>query len=384
MPKKYQNGKLMVRRDVARPYWFIQVTTPRLNPETGKREPHRGQERLGFLDEISRKRAMELRAVTLERVNQHRTIAQAEAKFGDVTRRFVAIRVPQLGVATQAKYKLQIKNHLDPFFGEMKLSEIDRQTIEGFLVAKKDTLGWWSRIDLKGVLSAIFTAAKDWKLFEGDNPTQDVRIGRKTLVREKRLLTAEQLRLVLAALDEECRFLVRLLFGLGLNISEALGLKWGDVDLEAGTVTIRRRWYRGDLSDDGVLKSDNRGAEMVLGSALVDDLKRRGPRAASSFIFIGEGKLPPDDRDLLRERFRPVVKRLGLYYVGFGWHAFRRQNITWRQTVGGATPLEAQRAARHGSLDMTLLYTLSDPARERSQVDLMFDRLMEAPEGKPQ
>ena len=83
-------------------------------------------------------------------------------------------------------------------------------------------------------------------------------------------------------------------------------------------------------------------------------------------------------------RRRPVIKRLGLYYKGFGWHAFRRRNVTWRQTVGGATPLEAQRAARHGSLDMTLLYTLNDPVRERSQVDAMFDRLMDTPEGKPQ
>jgi hypothetical protein len=42
------------------------------------------------------------------------------------------------------------------------------------------------------------------------------------------------------------------------------------------------------------------------------------------------------DHSLLREEFRPVLKGLKLYYPGFGWHAFRRQNITWRQQVGGA------------------------------------------------
>ena len=93
---------------------------------------------------------------------------------------------------------------------------------------------------------------------------------------------------------------------------------------------------------------------------------------------------PPDDRDLLRECFRPVVKRLGFYYKGFGWHAFRRQNVTWRQTIGGATPVEAQRAAGHGSLDLTLLYTLSDAQRETEQVDKMFDHLMKVEPGKPQ
>jgi hypothetical protein len=61
-----------------------------------------------------------------------------------------------------------------------------------------------------------------------------------------------------------------------------------------------------------------------------------------------------------------------------------RQNITWRQTEGGATPLEAQKAAGHASLDMTYLYTLADKERERAQVQAMFDKLIEMPKGKPQ
>ena len=174
---------------------------------------------------------------------------------------------------------------------------------------------------------------------------------------------------------------MRLLFGLGLSISVALGLKWSDFDLAAGTVTSRRRWTRGHLSDDGELKTENRGASLVLGTVLEEEVRRR---AASGFVFVGDGNLPPDDRDLLRERFRPIVKRLGLYYKGFGWHAFRRQAISWRQTIGGATPLEAQRAARHGSLEMTYLYSLEDPQRSRAQVDRMFEALMDVPQGPPQ
>ena len=52
--------------------------------------------------------------------------------------------------------------------------------------------------------------------------------------------------------------------------------------------------------------------------------------------------------------------------------------------VGGATPLEAQRAARHASLDMTYLYTLRDTERETSQRRAMSDWLMEVDGGKPQ
>jgi integrase len=55
-------------------------------------------------------------------------------------------------------------------------------------------------------------------------------------------------------------------------------------------------------------------------------------------------------------------------------HTFRRLNITWRQEVG-ATPIEAQKAAGHASLDMTFLYTQTDEAREREHVRRILERL---------
>lgn len=385
MPRKYQNGKLQKRDDVKRPYYFVRISVPRIQGDGG-RKSGRPREILGFVDEISQKEALRRRAALLEAVNAGRLLVQAQAKFSDVATRFVNIRVPQLGFATQKKYKTQIKLHILPAFGELRLCDIDRPIVEQWLATKAESgLGWWTRIDLKGVLSAIFTTAKDWKLWEGDNPTEGIRIGKRKLVREKRLLTADQLRTILAALQERERFIVRLLFGLGLRISEALGLRWSDLDFEAGTATIRRRWYRGDLSEETKTPAGER--VLQLGAALVDEFKQRYPGAhrRGEFVFIGDdGHMPPDDRDLLRECFRPVVKRLKLWYKGFGWHAFRRQNITYRQTIGGATPMEAQRAAGHANFDMTYDYTLSDPERERKQVDKMFEYLMQMPEATKQ
>jgi hypothetical protein len=41
----------------------------------------------------------------------------------------------------------------------------------------------------------------------------------------------------------------------------------------------------------------------------------------------------------------------------------------------GATPIEAQKAAGHASLDMTFLYTQTDEAREREHVRRILERL---------
>jgi integrase len=378
MPKKYQNGKLEIRADVKRPYYFVRVSLPRIDKASGVRRRVREEKKLGFVDEITKKQAMKLRGEVLEVVNSGRFVVQSQIRFKDVARRFVESRLPTFGIATQSQYGCQIDNHLLPAFGEQRLSEIDRPSFEQFLVAKAEAgLGWWARKNLRSVMSAIYEAARGWKLWEGDKPTLGVRIGKKTFVREKRLLTAEQMRRLLAELPDRLRFLVLILFGLGLRISEALALKWSDIDFDGQIVMIRRRWYRGDLLDQ--TKTEASTAELRMGASMVAEFQRRypGPHKLDAFLFTAEGgSLPPDDRDLLRLEFRPILKRLNLYYQGFGWHAFRRQNITWKQQVAGATPLEAQKAARHASLDMTYLYTLNDRERETSQQQAMLDHVL--------
>lgn len=381
MPRKYQNPNLETRTDVKRPYYFVRVTVPRVTADGVKRA--REVRVLGFVDEITVKQAKKSRAELLEAVNQGRVLIQSQVRFKDVAKRFLDVRVPQLGVATQNKYRAQIKNHILPAFGELRMCDVDSPAVEAWLNGKAEAgLSWWSRIDLKGVLSAIFTAAKNWKLWSGDNPTEGVRTGKKKLVREKRLLSADDIRRLLAAVPDEVKFIVLIIFGTGLRVSEVLGLRWRNINLEAGTLTVEQRWYRGDLDEP---KSEESRRVRQLGP-LVDEFRQRypGPQARGKFILVGEdGITPPDERDLLRFELRPVLKRLKLYYPGFGWHAFRRQNVTWRQHAG-ATPFEAQKAAGHAKPDMTYLYTLTDAQREREQVQAMFDRLMQVDGGKPQ
>lgn len=372
MPARYQNGKLEIRKDVKRPYYFVRITEPAISGG-GVRFKRRVPKILGFVDQISKKQAMDLRAQVLERINSHRVLAQSHLIFKDVAQQFMDVRVPQLGPAVRERYPSQIRKHLLPAFGALRLSAIDRPMVEQFCNAKKaEGLAPWTVTGLKGVLSAIFTTAKSWKLFDGDNPCEGVRV-KKRCVREKRLLTGDQLIALLAALDVRERFIVQVLFGLGLRISECLGLRWSDLDLDAGIVAIRRRWYRGEISDEET-KSEAGTRSLQLGAFLTGEFKRRypGPHKRDEFVFLEPGTLhPPDDRDLLREYFRPIVKRCGLYYEGFGFHVFRRQNITMRQQAG-ATPMEAMKAAGHGSVDMVLLYTQQDRERERGHVDAMF------------
>lgn len=390
MPKKYSNARLEVRRDCARPYYFVRVPIPVATADGFKKR--RTRQLIGFLDEMSHKEAMKQRGRILESANAGRFVLQSQISFRDLVTRYTEARIRQFGAAMQARYEGQIRLHILPVFGEKKLCDIDRQMVEAWL-ASKDKLSWWSRQGLKGMLSAIFAAAIEWKLWTGDNPVVGVRIGRKKEVREKRLLTAEPLQAILAAVSDDTRFMILIALVAGLRISEVCGLQWRDIDFEAGTLTVQRRWYRGDLDEpktEAAKRTRQIGPLAVefrrkfgAGARGASDCETRGLGGQHQFIFQLDG-VPVDERDILRYELRPILKRLKLYYPGFGWHAFRRQNVTWRQTVGGANPFEAQKAAGHTKLDMTMLYSLTDAERERGQVEAIMNKLIGKVEGKPQ
>lgn len=125
---------------------------------------------------------------------------------------------------------------------------------------------------IAGVLSSIFEAAKDWKLWEGDNPAAGVDLGREKEAREKRAISAEDLRRIITATADACAFIVMIAFGTGLRVSEILGLRWRNIDLEAGTLSVEQRWYRGDLDDP---KTDASKRVRQLGAPLAVEAMKR-------------------------------------------------------------------------------------------------------------
>ena len=298
MPRKFQSGKLQVRGK--RPYWFVRVTVPVITADGPKKD--RVEKIIGYCDAMKRKEAEKKRSEILEAVNSHRMMASAHVKFRELAEQFEKLEVPLLGFATRSRYESVIKVHLLPAFGEMRLADIDTRTIQEWLNGKTE-YSWWSRQGMNGVLGAMFKAAERLGLTEkNSNPTDGIRLGKKKLAREKRKLTIPQLQAILGALQERERFIVTVLFALGLRISECLGLKWRDVDWDEGVLKIERRWLRGDLGDTKTEDSERR---LALGP-LVTDFKRRypGPRAIEKFIFDDGTALPPDDRELLRWNFR--------------------------------------------------------------------------------
>jgi integrase len=285
-----------------------------------------------------------------------------------------------------------LTNISGPAFAKMRMCDIDPPTVAAWInraaepttikkgdkEIEKPGLSWSARETLRNVLSAIFTKAAEWRLWDGRNPCEGADLGRKREKREKRIPKAEQLEKFLAALAEtkvctaeQARLMVLVAVLAGLRVSEVLGLKVSDMDADKQTIEIRRRWYRGDID---IPKTESSRRVREIGPLTAELLRLATGKTESEFLFAQADGNPPDDRDLQQHVFRPAAVAVGIYFEGFGMHSFRRLNVSWRQEVG-ATAIEAMKAAGHTSLSMTWLYTVTDAEREKAQVQRMWDRI---------
>jgi integrase len=384
--KRWQNPPIETRVDVPRPYYFIRPYVPR--PASAGLDRVRKRIPLGYCDEITMRQANERKQEIMVPINQGKFILQAQIRFHDLLAKYQEARLPKFASTTRTKYETHIANHILPVFGRTELADIDRQSIEAWLAreaqphrhgdAEYQGLGWWALKDLRGILSAIFTAAADWGLWQGENPCARVRLGQKVEKREKRIPGAADLQRFLDALPDTCilpaevvRLVVLTACVAGLRVSEVLALEPEDVNPLDGTLRVTKGWHRGEF---GPTKSTASRRVRQIGplAALLTEV-----RQAKQYIFEREPGLPPDDRDLQQHVLRPAAEAVGIYFEGFGMHTFRRLNISWRQEVG-ATPFEAQKAAGHSKPDTTWLYTITDKERELAHVEAIWQRLMPA------
>ena len=376
--QRYQDPKIQTRADVRRPFFYIQPYVPELTGNGMERV--RKNIQLGFCDEITVRQAKAHKQQIMATINAGRFVLQSQVPFSEVVQRYLQTHVPTLGSAARERYPLQINNHVLPAFKAVRMCDITQQAVQQWLNGKLD-LSWWTRSDLRGILSGIFTKAKEWRLFEGENPCHGVSLGRKKDKRAKHIPAKDDLEKFLAAIPENClisedgaRLIVITAVVSGLRVSEVLGLVPSDVDAKAETLRVERRWRRGD-EDEPKTEASRRVRQIGCLAGELTEYACSQERGKHQYVFLRKDGRPLDDRDLQRDVFRPAAEAAGIYFEGFGMHVFRRLNVTWRQTIGGATPTEAQKQAGHTSLDMTMLYTQTETERERDQVARILDHL---------
>jgi integrase len=100
-----------------------------------------------------------------------------------------------------------------------------------------------------------------------------------------KVLELDALGRLLDALPEESRLFFDYLFETGLRISEAIEVRWGDLDLGRGRLSVSRQFYRGKLGEPKGQKTRT----VRLSARMAQELRElRSARPDNELVFTAE------------------------------------------------------------------------------------------------
>lgn len=177
---------------------------------------------------------------------------------------------------------------------------------------------------------------------------------------EKRSLTPEQVKTLLAAADSQWRALIQLAIGTSLRQGELLGLRWQDIDLEGGTLQVRRQWGREHVFREPKSRSARRTVDLPLPTVgalrghKVKQLEQRlllgSEYEDHDLVFCTESGKPLYHQNV-RRGFTRLLVRAGLPH--FSFHELRHTSATLSLLQGVPVKVVQERLG-HANVSLTL------------------------------
>jgi integrase len=151
---------------------------------------------------------------------------------------------PSTRARTLQGYTVIVRRHLEPTIGRIPLVKLGPAQVQAMLNAKTAAgLSPQSVRNIHAVLRRALNQATRWGLIPR-NPATLVDTPRHVAY-EAPTITPEQARAILAAMQgDRMEALVTLTLATGLRQGEALALRWSDLDLDSGSLTVRRTLQR--------------------------------------------------------------------------------------------------------------------------------------------
>jgi integrase len=203
-------------------------------------------------------------------------------------------------------------------------------------------------------LRALYNRCREWGKYDGDNPAARVKALRESAGRIRFLEPAEEAAL-LASAAEPLRTMVLVGVHAGLRLqSEALTLRWPDVDLKRGLVTVQAAYAKSGKTRSVPLNRPLRAALAAL--------RERAPKAAE-YVFARRDGSPYRS---IRTTFQTACRRAGLKDVTP--HVLRH-TFASRLAMAGVDPRTIQELGGWSSLAMVERYTHLSPTHKAEAVE---------------
>ena len=255
---------------------------------------------------------------------------------------------------TRGGYESWLRVYILPKWADQPITALQARPVEMWLDSL--ALAPKSKVHIRGILSSLWNFAM-WKqdIPMQINPISLVTVkGASKRIRQPRILTVEQFRLLASHLKEPFGTMALLCTCFGLRISECLGLKWSDVDWLNGLLRVERGIVQ-QIVDD--VKTEDSRKTLTIASELLDMLRlwKQATQfsADEDWIFASPfqfGKLPWSYTGV-KEELQRAADAASLGHLRS--HVFRHTYRTWLDSVG--TPVGVQqRLMRHSDIRTTM------------------------------
>lgn len=287
--------------------------------------------------------------------------------------------------STLYNYRLYIQRHLIPGLGAKRLDKLTARDVRLFLDRLRDSgvgarTAQYTHATLR---AALEDAVRDELIAR--NVARLVRVARPQ-ARERQPLTAAQARTFLKSAQGDRHYaLFVVLIVLGMRRSEALGLRWDDIDLHTAALQIRHTLHRQDNSLVLLPPKTQRSRRTIPLPAFVADAlaehhcRQEKEKAASTrdwhetgHVFTTGIGTPIDPRNCSR-MFAAQCRRAGVPVVPL--HALRHTCVSLLLLMG-APPRVVMEIVGHSALEMTMnVYGHVDLDSRRDALDRLANLL---------
>jgi integrase len=300
-----------------------------------------------------------------ERSEQHES--PPEPTFHEFASEWLESRRHEFAARTAEDYELALSHHLLPFFKDHRLSEITAQEVDRYKASKvcEREEGLVERpLSNRTInktltrLGQILDAALRYELI-ANNPVK-TKVEKLKEAEPKRVrLTGPQVQVLLQEAGEHRTLIATAIMAGGLRISELINLRWRDLDLREGILTVTA-----SKTAAGV-------RQVVLEPELVQLLRQHKRatewRKPADFVFAGRIREQPRERNTVRTRILyAAVERANERLAaedrppipdGVTFHSLRRTYAALRAELGEHPAITAAQMG-HRDPRMTLrVYT---------------------------
>jgi integrase len=206
--------------------------------------------------------------------------------------------------STKKSYLSSYRQWIKPRWGDYSLDDVKMVAVEAWL--RPIDLAPKTKSHIRGLMHLLYQNARRWELVDA-NPIELVRQSSRR-VRIPRVLSAEEIRLLLAELSEPYHTMVLVAACLGLRVSEIIGLQWGDFDWNKMTVLVQRSVVQCQV---GETKTEGSCRPLPGDAGLADRLQELRRSSfycnAGDWVFANDAGRPRWQETILERQLKPAA-----------------------------------------------------------------------------